>query len=525
MSLLGNGSGAESIEFLRRALIKVSLAGNGVHERLDVALNALRKTLREGQELDAVQADVERITDLLRTLGDEASKRAQTQISLPELLDALLAGKLPDPVRRGLLELQSSPPESASELAGSIIKAFRQWPDAQPFFNRLWGRPMVAGSSPGSGVSDASTAAAPDIVLATVVEPLLRVIDNLRLPENHRHALGRVRARLEKLDQLADLPEAISALAETLLDASQVEHAQFEQFLTQLNGRLGKVQQFLENSSFIIKDSRDDTDELQTDMQVQMRALRQSVSEARDLGELQAGIEQRIEGILSRIDSYREKQRQRLDAREQDFSQLKQQLRATEDEAARLRENLSEQRQRANTDALTAMPNRHAYNDRLTAEYNRWRRYRHHLSMAIGDIDRFKRINDTHGHMAGDAVLKAVAKILCEGLRESDFIARYGGEEFVILMPETPLVDATKAVNKLRLALAAQPIAIGGETALNVTISFGVAEFESDDVPRDVYTRADTALYRAKTKGRNLVACERRKVSEPGAAPDKLNPA
>ena len=81
---------------------------------------------------------------------------------------------------------------------------------------------------------------------------------------------------------------------------------------------------------------------------------------------------------------------------------------------------------------MTNLPNRYSYNERLTQEYNRWRRYRHSLTMVIGDIDLFKKVNDEHGHSFGDKVLRIIATFLSDGIRESDFVARFGGEEFTV---------------------------------------------------------------------------------------------
>jgi len=128
----------------------------------------------------------------------------------------------------------------------------------------------------------------------------------------------------------------------------------------------------------------------------------------------------------------------------------------------------------------------------------------------MGDIDLFKQINDTHGHIAGDTALKDTAQLLQKELRGTDFIARFGGEEFVILMPETDLTAATKATNKIRKSVQDHTVH-EGVANFKLTISFGVASFQGDDSFKDVLARADKALYRAKSKGRNQVCVERTK--------------
>lgn len=130
------------------------------------------------------------------------------------------------------------------------------------------------------------------------------------------------------------------------------------------------------------------------------------------------------------------------------------------------------------------------------------------LCLAVADIDFFKNINDSYGHLAGDKVLKIIARELVSRLREKDFIGRYGGEEFVIIMPDTRPADAEHVLNKLRLAIAAIPFHFE-ERQIQITISFGVVEALREDSPETIFDRADKALYKAKENGRNRVHRDR----------------
>jgi diguanylate cyclase len=248
-------------------------------------------------------------------------------------------------------------------------------------------------------------------------------------------------------------------------------------------------------------------------VRTQVLSLQDDVKQARDLQQLQVSLSSQFDTIVGSVEKFRSAQQKRQQTSEGEIKRLREQVRASEAEAEQLRVALREQRIRATTDALTQLPNRHAYHDRLHQEYARWRRYRGKLSLVLCDIDFFKQVNDQHGHAGGDVVLKHLANIIRGGLRESDFAARFGGEEFVLLMPETNLVEATKAVNKLRQRVASQSVTYEHNN-IAITVSFGVAEFEGEDVPRDVFERADKALYRAKVKGRNQVNCERKGQSD-----------
>ena len=126
------------------------------------------------------------------------------------------------------------------------------------------------------------------------------------------------------------------------------------------------------------------------------------------------------------------------------------------------------------------------------------------------DIDYFKHVNDTWGHSAGDCVLKSVAKIISQELREYDIASRYGGEEFCILLPDTKIKEAAFVAQRLRKAVEKSDINISDEglagEVLNVTISVGVSEFDENfDSPQRLHQCADIALYEAKRRGRNRV--------------------
>jgi len=159
----------------------------------------------------------------------------------------------------------------------------------------------------------------------------------------------------------------------------------------------------------------------------------------------------------------------------------------------------------ASTDALTGLPNRQAFTGRANKEFSRSNRYSRPLSLIMIDVDHFKSINDQYGHAAGDHVLTNVGRILGDGLRDSDVLARIGGEEFVLLLPDTPMINAEYVAERMRLGLEVTPIKYQ-DLELTITASFGVASISSQDETLDqMLARADQAMYEAKNKGRNQV--------------------
>ena len=161
----------------------------------------------------------------------------------------------------------------------------------------------------------------------------------------------------------------------------------------------------------------------------------------------------------------------------------------------------------AQTDPLTQLVNRRALTIRLVTEMERVRRYNAPLAMLLLDLDHFKLINDTYGHLAGDDVLFAVAALLQRAVRSVDTVARYGGEEFVIVLPETGKQGALAFAERIRDKLASNRFTIGTRQDIRITASIGVATYPSMGLEsvEDLFRAADSALYRAKGSGRNLV--------------------
>jgi diguanylate cyclase (GGDEF)-like protein len=154
-------------------------------------------------------------------------------------------------------------------------------------------------------------------------------------------------------------------------------------------------------------------------------------------------------------------------------------------------------------DVLTGIYNRRAFDNKLAEFLDIASRYGRHLSLIMFDIDKFKEINDTYGHEAGDSVLRELSKTVKTGLRKTDFFARYGGEEFMIISPETDISTAKELAERLREQIEIHDFKI----EKNITCSFGVTEFNRNNKNdyQSIVSRADTALYEAKRNGRNKV--------------------
>ncbi len=174
-------------------------------------------------------------------------------------------------------------------------------------------------------------------------------------------------------------------------------------------------------------------------------------------------------------------------------------------EVDRLRGRVAELNELVSVDELTGLYNLRYFRNLLKSEMQRCKRTGIPLSLVLVDIDFFKKVNDTHGHEAGNQALQHVASILRDGVRGSDIVCRYGGEEFVLVFPETMLPVAIEVVERVRLTIEASEVLLPDGTVLKLTASMGANVFNHTDILaiEDFVDSADRYLYEAKQDGRN----------------------
>ncbi len=193
---------------------------------------------------------------------------------------------------------------------------------------------------------------------------------------------------------------------------------------------------------------------------------------------------------------------------------LQEHLEGTRSEVQRLAQELAQAREEAQIDPLSGLLNRRGFDIALAAQIefaansdDDADNADNAMTLMIIDIDHFKNVNDTHGHLFGDKVIQGVAKILDGAVMRKDFVCRFGGEEFAVILPATDETGGMAVAERVRNAVSQGRIrrANSSEVITNITVSAGVAQFEAGDDPADLIERADRALYRAKNSGRNKV--------------------
>jgi len=335
--------------------------------------------------------------------------------------------------------------------------------------------------------------------VCAVIHQLLRQIEPPpHAADNHQNILDRITGGLNWYELVPTLED----LSFVVLAALERDRGEFHQYLLQLNQRLATATQVLQASKNHQSERRSADATLNDTVRGNIEAMREKVAAAAHLDELKSEVTSRLESVVVAMDTHKVSEQQRQVAMEQYLTVLEQRIHDMEQQSVAMEQQMVEQRRLALVDLLTQLPNRSAYEERLEYEVERWVRYQRPLVLAICDIDHFKTINDNFGHLAGDKVLRILARTLRARLRKTDFIARFGGEEFVVLMPETNPQEALHALEMVREAVASCPFHFR-DKPLKITMSAGIASFTQGDDATRVFERADLAMYRAKDAGRD----------------------
>ncbi len=556
---------ARTEEVLRRAISRLSLAADGLDEALDEALARLRNAIRDQADARILEQHLERISHLLVKLDQRRAREA----ALPgpaELFIALLDALPHDPDRERALRplrkrLARAGSEDVEDLVREVAEALSaQWrsPAGQPaeggrrrgLFSR---RRRTESEAVAAAVSDSldtgplrqliehlrdrglaaervddwreRLARDPDTVVRELAEHwplptgeaqedqpaharLADLVGALPLPETFRERAAAIERELREGSLRVEAGiEQIAVLVGDLRRDIQREKREIQDFLEQLTERLALIDSAVQEADAARLASYEEGRRLGDAVRDEVRGIETGVREARDLTELRVLLQVRIEGILHHIEEHRRLEEARKAAEDDRVAELTERLRALEQEAETLREQVRSERKAALTDALTGIPNRLAWEERVEQEFARWRRFGTPLAILVWDIDHFKAINDRYGHKAGDKVLKAVAELLSGSVRSTDFVARYGGEEFVMLAAGAGPEEVLRLAEALREAVRHCGFRYRGER-VEVTISCGIAMFRDGDTIESAFQRADAALYAAKRAGRNRCVLE-----------------
>jgi len=460
----------EAEELLRKTVSRLTLAADGLDEELDRQLRDLRNAVR-----------------------DRAST-AQLRSRVDDMSSTLL--KLDTPHKH--IEV---PPEEPGPVADSKPRS--------GLMQRLFGtQENTPGNKKVRSIAKADNGAITQQAQQTtdgVREILIQLLERLSLPNEFVGKLAAIREQIEMIreGQAWDrILEQIAELIQTIRIKTQKEKQGIGDFLLRLSERLQEVDHHLQGSGQSYDESLQAGELLDSAVKEEISGIENSVRDANDMGQLKQLVQTHIESVLQQMEKHRQLEQHRYEESKAQIAIMTERLHDMETESEDLRSRVQEERNQAMTDALTGIPNRLAYEQRLEEEIARYRRFAIPLVLVVWDVDHFKNVNDSFGHRSGDKVLRTIAHVLADGIRKTDFVARYGGEEFVQLMMGSSLQQSLSVAQKLRSAIESTGFHFRDQ-AVTITASCGLAEFQEGDSSEQWFERADNALYKAKQGGRN----------------------
>lgn len=335
-----------------------------------------------------------------------------------------------------------------------------------------------------------------------VNESLQQLLEHLSIPQNLDLKRENLKTRLKQQLNGTNLSNVIDSLTELVVDAFNVEQKRFKGFLQELTNQLQDFNVFLKSSSASREESAESSMQLEDAVKSDIEEIKNHMDKSKSIEELSLKVNHNLMAIGSRIKEYRLKEAQRDTEYQKELGQLQAKLHQSEQSAEEIKNLLNHQKYKINHDRLTGLPNRESYDEYIMEAFKLWKEQGKQFTLAVGDIDHFKQINDTFGHLAGDKVLKKIASIFNSSIRDNDYIARFGGEEFVLIFTEINSQGAFDIVEKLRRSIEECQF-VYRDSDVDVTVSFGLTTIlESDDI-ESLFMRADNALYKAKNVGRN----------------------
>ncbi len=334
---------------------------------------------------------------------------------------------------------------------------------------------------------------------------LIQLLEQLTIPPDLHAQVENLKQRISDgsaAPNWKQLLKDIAQLINTLRIRMQDEKHEFENFLQQITSRLQEIDNFLSLENTVLTEAVQASDTFDVVVSAQVQDIQADIKSADDLDNLKNKVEKRLNIVSEHIKEYRINEQERYSNTQQNVTEMQSRLVELEQESGKLKKLMIEKNKEAMFDVLTKIPNRLSYEKKAAEEIARCKRFTTPLSMVVWDIDLFKQVNDTYGHKVGDKVLKAVAQILEERMRETDYIARYGGEEFVMFLPGVDEEKALVLTETLRNKIAACKFNHHGQT-IKITMSCGISNFIANDDQESLFERADKALYSAKNSGRN----------------------
>ncbi|MDO8825662.1 GGDEF domain-containing protein [Methylophaga sp.] len=486
-------------QLLERSLGRLALVSEGIDTALDKQLQLLRQELRSRKDAEQISEILGKIQQCISKIDERPHASDGSELLRHLLLSLSIPTDSQSSVDNLLIQLKDASNQQARELLPDLVNLLEKM-----FSNKFV--PLVTTDKPRSGILQKLGLSKLNTEIAQL---LCGLIDNLQLPELFNEQLRAIREQLQSPNK-KNLPQIVDALANlinSLGAQAQLQQLEYRAFLSTLSERINELDDLLR---ITVKDDEEAFNQRQLigeRVDAGLDDIRKQIDVTSEPRELKSIIRERLSALSGAVDEYRNVDQNRYLQSQLEIKKLTDRLQELESETKSLQDGIRKAHEMVRKDPLTGINNRQALMDTLETEYIRWQRYKHPLSIVVWDIDNFKQINDSLGHLAGDKILTKIAEILVNSTRGIDFVARYGGEEFVGIFPATAVPETMILANKIREEISNARFVYDGNP-VPITVSAGIATFHAGDNTEMVFNRADQALLKAKQQGRNLCVAD-----------------
>jgi len=486
---------------------KLSLVTKGINIELDNRLAQLRVLLTKSAPISDIELKIVEISKLLQkhTITNEQNiKSLHEQFNhAGEALQNIEA--IPDDLRRQLRILLNE----TSSTKGSIIQYI-------PFLNKLielYGialrsKTSISNSSNYSKNQLQGNNKAPadkntsDTINSELMEQISACLNKLKLSAQHTKELLAINSKLVNVTKNDDMLQHFIEIFDVIVADYKSERESAKNFLNTLNETLTTVQSSVQKTLLTCKESQSTNNIISDKLQSQLLEIGQSTASANSLEHLKVDINDKLKSIAATLNKKGKFEQLSQKAFSTQLDDMAKKVKKLEDQSQEFSKKLAEEQRKSMQDALTKLSNRAAFDEYFTKAMVRFHHKPFDLSLAVIDIDDFKQINDTYGHTAGDKTLQVIANTIQKEVTEDTFVARYGGEEFVLIYSGEDQAALTKKLNLLNKKIARLPFKFK-RNKVSITLSIGCTHVKENDNIHTAFERADQAMYKAKSQGKN----------------------
>jgi len=486
---------------------KLSQVSKGINVKLDNRLAQLRVLLTKSTPITDLESKIAEISKLLQThtvTNEQNITRLHEQFNEAGQNLQKING-LPNDLRRNLRTLL----KETQSTKDSLIQYVPLLSQLLEFYDESL---RAKTDLPASGLLSVKQSITDSVITdknnsnvnTVLIDQISTCLSKLHLSTQHTKELLAINKKLLSDTTNDDVLKHFVEIFDVIVADFQNERDSAKNFLNTLSETLTTVQSAVKKTLSTCKEAQGINKEINGRLQEQLLDITGTVKKAISLKQVKVDISGKLNCIAQTVEEKTKFEQQNQQTLASQLSEMAKKVEKLEQQSKEFETKLAEQQRKSMQDALTRLSNRAAFDEYFTQSLVRFHHKPYELSLAVIDIDDFKKINDTYGHTAGDKTLQVIANTIQKKVSKDAFVARYGGEEFVLIYTQQKEASLIKELNLINKNIARLPFKFKNNK-VSITLSIGATHITKEDNIHTAFERADQAMYQAKGKGKNQV--------------------